>query len=572
MRDGINLLYGDGKRRWCFPRLVVFMGDYEEAWRVCDVRRNHCVVCTMPGLRKKDVDPTVDRKNYPPRTGEESLRLRMSYKDQPETLKQHDYHAIDLFTDDTPFPGCSIYDSITPDLLHQASKNFYDQVYLKWRLGVIKLGISEAILNTELDARFQHVPSYPGLRWFRNGISKLKRWTGKEYKGMIRVWMGVSHGLGGDILNSMAKEYLDIHRLSHYPSHSDANLVASENTLSYLESAIDGFFRHLQNPLDPLVQLASMDENYMTNKLHAMYHYTTWIRAKGTLPQYSTDRTEALHRLYKTLYRASNKGHDAVKFICENEWRIIGMLMYNEELRQEAIEETNAGRCLIEPINVPEEDEEEEDEEEEDEGQSIGGEVSNETSVERDYDRLYEWEMLLDEDETEFEYLGNEDQSEEVKIKRRASELHEVEGRRKKLEMGTRFTGIGVKDLSGYELEEAAVKLGLEDKDFVNQILRTLCWIKDGRDAGRKGRRWGTIIILGVERIKVSRVFEGIECVCATILRPEVLVREIQRYTDKYFLAGNRNWIEARYDTVLVNYDRTEDETEVMAGRRIARL
>ena len=496
MRDGVNLLCGDGKRRWCFPRLAAFMGDYEEAWRVCGVKRNFCVVCTMPALRQKDVDPAVDRKNCPPRTGEESLRLRTSYKDRPETLKAHGYHAIDLFTDDVPFPSCSIYDSIAPDLLHQASKNFYDQVFPKWRLSVIKLGTSDAALTAELDARFQHVPTYPGLRWFRSGISKLKRWTGKEYKGMMWVWMGVSRGLGGDILNSMVKEYLDIHRLSHYPSHSDATLGASENTLSYLESAIDGFFRHLQNPDGPLVQFASMDENYMTNKLHAMYHYTTWIRAKGTLPQYSTDRTEALHRLYKTLYRASNKGHNAVKFVCENEWRIIGMLMFNEELRQEAIEEINAGRRLIEPINAPEDDGEEDDE-----GLRVGGEASNETSDERDYDRLYEWEMLLDEDETEFEYLGNEGQSEEAKVKRREKELREVEGRRKKLDVGVRFTGGGVKKLSGYELEEVAVKLGLEEKDFVNQTLRTLCWIKDGRDAGRKGRRRGDIVMLGVERI-----------------------------------------------------------------------
>ena len=194
---------------------------------------------------------------------------------------------------------------------------------------------------------------------------------------MMRVWMGVSRGLGGDILNSMVKEYLDIHRLSHYPSHSDATLGASENTLSYLESAIDGFFQHLQNPDGPLVQFTSMNENYMTNKLHAMYHYTTWIRAKGILSQYSTDRTEALHRLYKTLYRASNKGHDAVKYVCENEWRIIGMPMFNEELRREAIEEINTGRRLIEPINVPEADEEEEDE-----AQRVGEEASNETSDE----------------------------------------------------------------------------------------------------------------------------------------------------------------------------------------------
>jgi hypothetical protein len=37
--------------------------------------------------------------------------------------------------------------------------------------------------------------------------------------------------------------------------------------------------------------------------------------------------------------------------------------------------------------------------------------------------------------------------------------------------MGIRFIDIGIKDLSGYELEKVIMKLGLEDKDFINQIL-----------------------------------------------------------------------------------------------------
>ena len=93
---------------------------------------------------------------------------------QPDALKDDGYLAIDLFTD-ALFPACSIYDSIAPDALHQAAKNFYDQVYTKWRkLGVIKLDINEANLAA-VDARFRHVPAYPGLRWFRSGISKIKR-------------------------------------------------------------------------------------------------------------------------------------------------------------------------------------------------------------------------------------------------------------------------------------------------------------------------------------------------------------------------------------------------------------
>jgi hypothetical protein len=231
MRDGINLFYGDGKRRWYFPRLIVFMDDYKEIWRVYDIKWNYYIIYIISALWWKDMDPIINRKNYPLRTDEESLRFRMLYKDQSEILKKYDYHIINLFTDDISFSDYSIYDSIILDLFHQISKNFYNQVFLKWWLDIIKLGINEIILTTKLNTRFQYISIYPGLWWFRIGISKLKYWIGKEYKDMIRIWMGVSWGLGGDILNSMIKEYLDIYRLSYYPNHWDMILGISENII-----------------------------------------------------------------------------------------------------------------------------------------------------------------------------------------------------------------------------------------------------------------------------------------------------------------------------------------------------
>ena len=172
MKDGINLLYGDGKRRWCFPRLATIMGDYEEAWRYCGVIQGHCVICTIPTFRRSkegELHVNVERNNHDARTGAESLRLRTEYKNNPSpgTLQQlnyKDYQPINLFTDDFPLPGCSIYDTLAPDLFHQISKNFHDQVFEKWYKAVIKMGSSESILNTELDTRFQYIPIFQDLR------------------------------------------------------------------------------------------------------------------------------------------------------------------------------------------------------------------------------------------------------------------------------------------------------------------------------------------------------------------------------------------------------------------------
>jgi len=67
--------------------------------------------------------------------------------------------------------------------------------------------------------------------------------------------MGISRRIGDDILVSMIKSYLDMHRMSHYPSHSDRELGhgGTAGTLQYLETAISDFFNDLQNPHVTLV-------------------------------------------------------------------------------------------------------------------------------------------------------------------------------------------------------------------------------------------------------------------------------------------------------------------------------
>ena len=353
MKEGVNFICGDGNRRLCFPRLAAFMGDYEEAWRACGVVAGHCVKCVIPSFRnhsrEHEFDADVERDQHDARTAEEAIRLRAEYQKEPSgpkllALNRKGYHQVNLFTDPIPFPKCSIYDVFAPDLLHQVSKNFHDQLFTKWTSAVVKTGPSPSALNAELDARFQHIPAYQGLRWFNRGISHIKRWTGSEYKGMMRVFMGIARGLCNDNLLSMIKTYVDIHRLSHFPSHSDnAELPGrQQGTLQYLEESVKAFFNDLLDPHGTLITTNLIRDDFMTNKLHAMVHYPEWVREKGSLPQFSTDCTEALHRIFKALWRASNKGHESDKTVCLNEWRILGMLLYNEELRREAMKELRA--------------------------------------------------------------------------------------------------------------------------------------------------------------------------------------------------------------------------------------
>ena len=87
--------------------------------------------------------------------------------------------------------------------------------------------------------------------------------------------MGIARGLCDDNLLSMIKTYVDIYRLSHFPTHSDnAELPGDQQgTLQYLHDSVKAFFDDLRNSDDTLVQSNLMREDFMINKLHAMIHY-----------------------------------------------------------------------------------------------------------------------------------------------------------------------------------------------------------------------------------------------------------------------------------------------------------
>ena len=210
------------------------------------------------------------------------------------------------------------------------------------------------------------------------------------------------------------------------------------------------------------------------------------------------------------------------------------MLIFNKDLRQEAMREIRAVRNLGEPLIVEGDDSKRDNSEEDEEGnkdkEEEGLEMDrlvhlNRMEDEQGYNRLYEWEMLLDQDELEFEYLGEEDQLEEEKHNWKDMKLSKIKGKKRKHQTGVRFTSANVKN-TRLKLEEATVKLGSVEKDFVCQTLHAFYWIKNERVAGYK-LSCGDFVMLRVRRILVIKVFEGLECVYSIILRPNVLVQEI---------------------------------------------
>ena len=387
MDDGINLLCPDGQRRLCFPVLAEYLADYEEQRLLASILSGRCPKCTIPAYRPPpqpqasvpleqlnsddavttirqlqstiahlqaqiksqrkrkrnsgkaprsnthyattidDDDasnPFEDHPNHTVRDAYDAKYIRETFRDNPLELKKRGYHHTRPFTE--RHIHSDIYESLAPDLLHQVDKCFYDYVH-GWIISAIaaESHVSVDKAKGEIDARFSNLPPYPKLRAFRHGISSTTRWTGNEYKNMLRVYLGVVRSLLSEDSTRLVRLYLDIHRLSHYTSHTDS-------TVRMLEDAVSEFTRLRNDPQGPLRSLGIIARNWYCPKIHYFQHYAQWISKKGALPYCSTDRSEAWHQPIKASFRASNKGPQAVEFILRDDDRRLSWMVWEAGL------------------------------------------------------------------------------------------------------------------------------------------------------------------------------------------------------------------------------------------------
>lgn len=289
-KNGTEIACADGFARRVWPILAAYVADYPEQCLVACCMENRCPICKVHPNQRGSPEPS------PARNKQETIELLGKKAiNSPDPAFKEQYTHEGLRPIFPPFwahlPFSDIFQSFTPDLLHQLHKGVFKDHLVKW--------CTEIIGEKELDARFKAMPSYVGLRHFKDGISGVSQWTGSEHKAMEKVFVGVMDGVVADerVMQTISAA-IDFIFLSSLQAHTTESLTAMSQRLEVFHRN-----KHVFVELE-----ARSPGHFNIPKIHSMIHYVEPIRRFGSADGFNTESPERLHIDYaKNAYRASNK-------------------------------------------------------------------------------------------------------------------------------------------------------------------------------------------------------------------------------------------------------------------------
>lgn len=284
-KTGIEMTCADGFTRLVWPILAAYVADYPEQCLVACCKENRCPICEVPHDRRGE------HLMFTPRSPEETLDLLRRHALGEKVPRYDELGLRPVFT---PFwanmPHANIFQSMTPDLLHQLHKGVFKDHLVKWCILLLT--------EQEVDERFRGMTRHPGLRHFVNGISMVSQWTGHEHKEMEKVFCSLLAGGVDDRVVLAAQAVTDFIYYSSLHSHTT-------RTLQSLQDALDRFHLHK----DIFIELGARQQpHFNIPKFHMMEHYVSLIKLFGSADGFNTEAPERLHIDYaKDAYRSSNK-------------------------------------------------------------------------------------------------------------------------------------------------------------------------------------------------------------------------------------------------------------------------
>ncbi|KAJ7160815.1 hypothetical protein C8R46DRAFT_1000716 [Mycena filopes] len=283
-KAGVPMVCADSMMRNVWPIFAAYVADYPEQCLISCCKENRCPICTVnPNQRG-------DHQEHPHRNVYDTLELMQR---QQAGQKDSEFEDDGIRAVYPPFwtnlPHSDIFQSFTPDLLHQLHKGVFKDHLVTW--------CTEIIGKLEVDNRFRAMPDHHGVRHFKNGISAVSQWTGSEHKEMEKVFLGLVVAGAKPEMVKAVRGLIDFAYFASLQSHTTQTLLAMRESLNTFHDNKQIF-----------IDLKGRSSHFNIPKIHSLDHYEFLIRLFGSADGFNTESPERLHIDYaKNAYRASNR-------------------------------------------------------------------------------------------------------------------------------------------------------------------------------------------------------------------------------------------------------------------------
>jgi hypothetical protein len=290
-KTGVQMKSGDGHVRRCHPILVVYAADHPEQCLVTCTKISDCPKGTVTANALGNHAQCYLHDPGDIIEAMEEFNPEKEPRGYAEMCKGAGIKPT-VYPFWQTLPYTNIYQSITPDVLHQLHQGVVKHL-MSW--------LQDTFGTHELDSRSCCLPPNPNVCHFMNGISGFSRISGKEHAEMCKIILGLIIGLPlpnelpSAQLLSATRGLLDFLYLTQLPVHND-------ETLERMGAALDEF--HANKSIFVDLEIRS---HFNFPKLHSLLHYASSIKLFSTTDNYNTEHSERLHiDLAKNVYAATN--------------------------------------------------------------------------------------------------------------------------------------------------------------------------------------------------------------------------------------------------------------------------
>src|SRR5712671_1356351 len=227
---GIPMVSGDGVWRRCHPVFATFVGNYPEQTLVTCTYYGCCPKCLV------HLDQLGEHRHFPGRDHNKVIEAYL----QAEGEDTRPFHAACHEAGVKPvfhpfwesFLLVDIFLSITPDILHQLLQGVVKHL-ISW------VTSSNAFRPAAINARCRVTPPNHHITLFPKGISKLSHVSGKEYKAICSILLGLMVDLplpGGQLPTRVLRAVhalLDFVYLAQFQCHTIDMIHCLEDSLTH---------------------------------------------------------------------------------------------------------------------------------------------------------------------------------------------------------------------------------------------------------------------------------------------------------------------------------------------------